>query len=639
MISKISIFLLTAALVFAQDPIKWTKNVVSDSLRMAKKVYITDINADGYPDIVAAASNLSADTANVVWYENDGDLHFVDHRVSSTLFGARSVWAADITGNSYPDILAGAPGDTSLLLFKNDGTPGNDDNNWCSQNIGPMDSVIYSICAKDIDQDNDIDFAVTYYNIENNDGGDKIRLFYNNGMNADTVSYTVDTLVQDYESASTVFIDDINLDNEWDILSIAAGDASGTNNGRDISWWENNGAELYTQHTVSSSIPGPWYGETADVDNDGDPDIICAAWGSGQLLWWANDGMGGFGGSQTIVSDFTNARSIHGADIDGDGDTDILGTADDDNMVTWFENDGNQNFTRHNIAVDFLQAYFGTSSDMDGDGDMDIIASAQDDYEVTVWENNLAEDTLLSAGDPAPVSFNKDSLLIDYEAGFGGGVTTSFYNHGETLYPFQLEPGLQSIAAKGFYTITTNASAYRADLEFNYNLLQWRGLASNESDLRICFLDNSGKWTIAGETTQTINTLSKTITVSGLSVELHKYSAFTLGSVSISGLHNSEEQSLAEGGYILGQNYPNPFNQTTVFRVFLPQNTEMLDLSIYDLLGRKVKTIFSGALSAGTYTFRWDGTENRGRPAASGMYIYRLRFNNQVYQHKLMLAE
>lgn len=75
--------------------------------------------------------------------------------------------------------------------------------------------------------------------------------------------------------------------------------------------------------------------------------------------------------------------------------------------------------------------------------------------------------------------------------------------------------------------------------------------------------------------------------------------------------------------FILQQNYPNPFNPGTDIIYDLPV-TSQISLGIYDLLGREVRTLASGQISAGSHKVRWDGTDNRGVPVASGTYVYRL---------------
>ena len=84
-----------------------------------------------------------------------------------------------------------------------------------------------------------------------------------------------------------------------------------------------------------------------------------------------------------------------------------------------------------------------------------------------------------------------------------------------------------------------------------------------------------------------------------------------------------QTQSGVPGSFALEQNYPNPFNPSTTIR-FSIQRAAMTDISVYDILGRKVMTLASEMLSPGYYTVHWDGSNNSGGNAASGVYFVRM---------------
>ena len=66
--------------------------------------------------------------------------------------------------------------------------------------------------------------------------------------------------------------------------------------------------------------------------------------------------------------------SVFAADVDGDGDLDVLSASVDDDKIAWYENDGSQNFTR---AHDHHRRRWGLSvfaADVDGDGDLDVLS-------------------------------------------------------------------------------------------------------------------------------------------------------------------------------------------------------------------------------------------------------------------------
>jgi hypothetical protein len=82
--------------------------------------------------------------------------------------------------------------------------------------------------------------------------------------------------------------------------------------------------------------------------------------------------------------------------------------------------------------------------------------------------------------------------------------------------------------------------------------------------------------------------------------------------------------------FALYQNYPNPFNPSTTISFALP-TSELVKISIYDILGREVKTLINKTMQAGIKKVEWDGRNNRGNPVPSGMYFYKLeagRFND-----------
>ncbi len=84
--------------------------------------------------------------------------------------------------------------------------------------------------------------------------------------------------------------------------------------------------------------------------------------------------------------------------------------------------------------------------------------------------------------------------------------------------------------------------------------------------------------------------------------------------------------------------YPNPFNPQTTLRLVNPRAGHV-EVGIYDVQGRLVRTLASEALPAGPVELRWDGATERGRPAGSGVYFARLRAGGEQASAKLMLIK
>jgi len=89
-------------------------------------------------------------------------------------------------------------------------------------------------------------------------------------------------------------------------------------------------------------------------------------------------------------------------------------------------------------------------------------------------------------------------------------------------------------------------------------------------------------------------------------------------------LVKAETEVVAE--YSLAQNYPNPFNPITSiqYSVISDQSLPHITLKIFNLLGQEVRTLVDEVKEPGYYTVTWDGRDEFGAEAASGVYFYRL---------------
>jgi len=97
-----------------------------------------------------------------------------------------------------------------------------------------------------------------------------------------------------------------------------------------------------------------------------------------------------------------------------------------------------------------------------------------------------------------------------------------------------------------------------------------------------------------------------------------------------------EEPAAQPAGFVLKQNYPNPFNQGTTILFALP-SAGPVEGTIRDLTGRVVRRMAGGVLAAGTHRWPWDGREESGLPAASGLYFCVIRYQQQQQVIKLQL--
>ncbi len=85
-------------------------------------------------------------------------------------------------------------------------------------------------------------------------------------------------------------------------------------------------------------------------------------------------------------------------------------------------------------------------------------------------------------------------------------------------------------------------------------------------------------------------------------------------------------------------NYPNPFNPSTTIEYSLPERARVT-IDIYNVLGRKVRSLVDAEQAAGSYRIEWNGTDENGRSVASGVYLYRFQAGDAVQTKKMLLAK
>lgn len=93
-----------------------------------------------------------------------------------------------------------------------------------------------------------------------------------------------------------------------------------------------------------------------------------------------------------------------------------------------------------------------------------------------------------------------------------------------------------------------------------------------------------------------------------------------------------------ERAVVLQTNIPNPFNPSTTIRYSLPQAAQV-SVDVYDLAGRRVRTLHSGPMPAGDHAVAWNGLDDQGRGAASGTYLVRLRADADLRTQKIQMLK
>ena len=136
--------------------------------------------------------------------------------------------------------------------------------------------------------------------------------------------------------------------------------------------------------------------------------------------------------------------------------------------------------------------------------------------------------------------------------------------------------------------------------------------------------------------------------VNGATVSLNVKATDGIDTVDVTGdnrvIYVNRYESLSTEGegvpveFALHANYPNPFNPTTTLRFDLPEVSN-LTLTIYNMLGQKVRTFNYQNTSAGYHSVKWNATNDYGDPVGAGVYLYQLQTKDFVKTRKMVLLK
>jgi hypothetical protein len=134
--------------------VNWTEIIIDKTMYGTFMANIGDIDNDGDMDIAAAAQNATGSSADVAWYENDGNEQtWTKHTISTDLLKARCLYIVDIDNNGYMDIVVNDIDANDVILFINE----DGGQNWIEYIIDNNYNAVNAVFAYDIDLDGDFD--------------------------------------------------------------------------------------------------------------------------------------------------------------------------------------------------------------------------------------------------------------------------------------------------------------------------------------------------------------------------------------------------------------------------------------------------------------------------------------------------
>lgn len=226
-----------------------------------------------------------------------------------------------------------------------------------------------------------------------------------------------------------VHVADLDGDGDLDVLSSSTLDDK-------IGWCENLGGGVFGTQQVLATMANAQGVDAADLDGDGDLDVLSIS--DGTVAWQRNLGAGVFAAPATISTAVNSPWAVRSADLDGDGDVDVLSVSLSDDKLAWYPNLGGGAFGPQRVIstagsgpVDLRAA------DLDGDGDDDVVVASFLDDELAWFENTgsgtfgpqrmiSTAATTLSGIDTADLDGDGD---LDVLAASTGDATTAWHEN------------------------------------------------------------------------------------------------------------------------------------------------------------------------------------------------------------------
>ncbi len=350
------------------------------------RVNPSDIDGDGDMDFFAIC--FAEENRSITWYENlNGQGNFMVKNAMLTGEEAATILCpGDIDGDGDIDLLAASQGfmgeNRKLFWYENlDGEGNFGDRQIIAINF----NTSWSISLSDIDNDGDLDVVAAFVN-------DRISWFENISGQGD---FTVEHVISN--SIYRVFaIDVIDIDSDGDMDVLAAFEDD-----NEITWYENtSGTGIFgIKQIISTDIDTPYGIYGADLDNDGDMDVVSSSYHDGKIAWYENtNGIGDFSNQNIIHLGEFGVKDLAIEDLDSDGDLDVLSTSrivGGASKVAWYENmNGSGNFgSQQVITIELDNPKSIHVVDIDGDLDKDIIFNAGFSYSnsaTSYWFKNLS---------------------------------------------------------------------------------------------------------------------------------------------------------------------------------------------------------------------------------------------------------
>ena len=341
---------------------------------------------------------------------------------------------------------------------------------------------------------------------------------------------------------------------------------------------------------------GFWMNKTLVVGNTANQSVGAIGLGSSGTKWITNSTISG--------NDGPNAGGVQ----IWNGDVGVI------NSILWNNTPANDYMNVGGGSAIAIYSTIGGGWDGDGNLDSDPLFKDPDNGDFTLSQDSPCKDAGIA---------DWDDDGVDDVTDYNGSAPDMGAFESQMAAPsnFSLFPSTDYVIVSWLETEEEGLQYYllerSTDSEFNENVVSNFLITSYFEDYdlefnteyfyRVSF--NAGEWS-----------------------EYSEVLAVTLEQLNVGG------HSQLPGEYALHQNYPNPFNPVTNLNYDLPEDA-MVNITIYDMMGKVVASLVDGQQSAGFKTLQWDATNQSGMPISAGLYIYTIQAGDFNQTRKMILLK
>jgi len=378
---------------------RFSEHLIADGYTYAYGIAAADLDRDGDLDLTSA----DATTHNMLYLmENDGKGQFRKQFIQKNdPERLERHMTGDVDGDGDLDVVIVKNLQGHVIWFENRGTPAA---LWQRHLVTTNLPGAYDVDLGDFDRDGDLDVAASSWRL-----GNQFAWFENNGTPAEG-EWKKHMIEKDVAETRTMRVGDFDGDGDLDLLGTGR-------KSNEVTWFENRspakgldaGPVTWAKHLIDAASKCPAHGNPADMDGDGDLDVVMALGfyyrpGSNdpassqkqeenQVVWYENSGRPAEGPwkKHVIGPRYDDAFEAVAGDLDGDGDIDVAATSwRNPGRLAWFENPGNPRgeWTRHLLKTNWRSANQLILADLNGDGRLDIVVCAErGSLELRWWRN------------------------------------------------------------------------------------------------------------------------------------------------------------------------------------------------------------------------------------------------------------